>query len=82
MNEALRELFRPILDQIAKLWDRLDRTPTVRWGTVTQSTPLLVQLDGDDVAVSPQTVVSTIATGKRVLCVEQRRRVIVIAVVA
>ena len=80
MNEILEGLLRPILDLLGKIWDRLDRTPTVRWGTVTQTTPLLVQLDGDDTTLTPQTVVSTIAVGARVVCVEQYRRVIVLAV--
>ncbi len=73
-------MFRPILEQIAKLWAELSGKATFRWGTVTQTTPLLVRLDGDTATLTPQTVVKTITVGKRVACLEQHRRVIIIAV--
>ncbi|MGN7978194.1 hypothetical protein ACTJJ4_11530 [Microbacterium sp. 22195] len=82
----MKDLLKPIRDQIAKLWAAVDRKPTFRWGTVSQETPLLVQLDGDidpagdPVDVAPQSVVSSIPVGARVACIEQDRRVIVIAV--
>lgn len=74
----MTDLFRPILDQIGKLWERADKMPTVRWGTVTQSSPLLVLLDGDTTTVAPQTLVKTMPPGSRVVCVEQHRRMIVV----
>ena len=43
----MKDLLKPVLDQLAKLWAAVDRKPTFRWGTVSQATPLLVQLDGD-----------------------------------
>jgi hypothetical protein len=79
-------LLQPILDLIYKLWDYVFGLPTTKWGTVTQTTPLLVQLDGDidgngaPVTVAPQTLVKTIPVGARVFCVEQQRRVTVIGV--
>lgn len=77
----MNELLRPILNQISKLWSALDRKATFRWGTVTQTDPLMIRLDGDDVTVAPQSVVLSIPVGRRVACLEQHRRVIVIAVV-
>lgn len=78
----MTDFLRPVLDQIAKLWARLALMPVIRWGTVTQASPLRVTLDGDTDAVpfTPQTVVKGIPTGKRVVCIEQHRRLIIIAV--
>ncbi|HWU30184.1 MAG TPA: hypothetical protein VN041_13965 [Microbacterium sp.] len=82
----MKEFLKPILTQIAKLWAALDKKATYRWGTVTQTAPLLVHLDGDidaagdPVDVAPQSVLSSIPVGARVACIEQDRRVIVIAV--
>lgn len=82
----MKDLLKPFLDRLAKLRAALDRKATFHWGTVTQATPLLVHLDGDidaaggPVDVAPQSVVSSIPVGARVACIEQDRRVIVIAV--
>jgi len=81
------DLLRPLLDQIAKLWARVDQMPTIRWGTVATATPLRVVLDGDidenenPVLAPAQTAVTGVTTGTRVLCVEQHRRVIIIQAV-
>lgn len=77
----MSELLRPVLEQIMKLWIYVLGLPKFRWGTVTQSSPLRIRLDGDTVTITPQTVVKTIAVGRRVACIEQRRRVAIIAVV-
>lgn len=78
----MRDLLKPIKDQIRKLWARVDQMPIVRWGTVTVSAPLRVMLDGDPdhLPFAPQSVVKSPPVGARVVCVEQHRRVIVIAV--
>lgn len=74
-------MLRPVLDQIEKLWARVDLMPVVRWGTVTATGPLRVLLDGsaEPLPFAPQTTVQGLATDDRVVCVEQHRRVIVIA---
>jgi hypothetical protein len=76
------DILRPVLDQIGKLWGRLDMMPVVRWGTVTQASPLRVILDGDMEALpfSPQNTVPGLVVGNRVVCVEQHRRVLVVQV--
>lgn len=73
-------LLDPIMTQLGKLWQQVGRIPTIRWATVTQATPLLIQMDGDldPLLFTPQTVVSGLRVGQRVVCVEQNRRVIVI----
>lgn len=82
----MTDLLKPILDLIDKLWAHVMKLPTTKWGTVTQSSPLLVHLDGDidgdgdPVTVAPQTLVKSIPVGSRVFCVEQDHRVTVIGV--
>lgn len=78
----VEDLVRPLVDQIRKLWARVDVAPVVRWGTVTQASPLRVILDGDLEALpfSPQNTVPGLRVGNRVVCVEQHRRVIVVQV--
>lgn len=71
---------KPILDQIAKLWGKVDLIPVIRWGSVTQTTPLRVRLDGDadPLPFTPSSLISGLTVGARVVCVEQHRRVIVV----
>lgn len=73
------DILRPVLDQVAKLWGRVDMMPVVRWATVTQTGPLRIRMDGDvePMALTPMTVVAALRVGDRVLCVEQHRRVII-----
>lgn len=74
-------LLDPVLEQISKLRDRVATTPTMRWGTVTQANPMLVRLDADAAALpyTPASLVTGAAVGERVLCVEQNRRITVLA---
>lgn len=74
------DILRPVLDQIGKLWARLELMPVIRWGAITQADPLRVQLDGDldPMVLTPMTLVAGLGVGDRVLCVEQHRRVIVL----
>ena len=74
-------LMQPFTEQLSKLWARVATIPTLRWATVTNVNPLQVRLDGDldPLLIPPQTVVSGLPVGQRVICVEQNRRVIVIA---
>lgn len=74
------DILRPVLDQIAKLWTRLDLMPVIRWGTITQVDPLRVQLDGDiePLILTPMSIVGGARVGERVICVEQHRRVIIL----
>ena len=76
------EILRPVLDQIKKLWDRVDQVAVTRWGTVTSGDPLRVILDGspDALPFAPQSAVRGLSVGDRVVCVEQHRRVIVVQV--
>lgn len=80
----ITRLFAPITDQIGKIWARLDQMPVIRWGIVATVSPLRVALDGsidenDNPVLAPaQSAVADVATGMRVLCVEQHRRVIII----
>lgn len=80
----LSRLLAPVLDQIHKLWTRVDQMPIIRWGIVATVSPLRVALDGsidenDNPVLAPaQSAVSDVTTGMRVLCVEQHRRVIII----
>src|SRR5690554_6499074 len=76
------DILRPILDQLNKIWARLNLMPVIRWGTVTQASPLRVQLDGDTepLLFTPQNTVPGLKVGNRVLCVEQHRRVNVVQV--
>ena len=80
MSALMSDLLRPVLDQISKLWGRVDQMPVVRWGTVTAASPLRVVLDGntDPLPFAPQSLVRTLQVGNRVLCIEQHRRVIVV----
>lgn len=82
MSALMSDLLRPVLDQISKLWGRVDQMPVVRWGTVTAASPLRVVLDGnaDPLPFAPPSLVKGLQVGNRVLCVEQHRRVIVIEV--
>lgn len=68
-----------VLKKLAELTGRIDKMPTIRWATVTQASPLRVQLDGDlePLSVTPQAAVVGLVAGDRVVCVEQHRRVIV-----
>lgn len=81
----MTDLLRPIKDQIHGLWARVDRMPTVTWGTVATVSPLTVFLDGDlDTDLDPVTAparsaVNGLTAGDRVLCVDQHRRVIVVS---
>ena len=74
------DILRPILDQLAKIWARLNLMPVIRWGTVTQADPLRVQLDGDTepLLFTPQNPLGKLNVSQRVLCVEVHRRVIII----
>jgi len=74
------DVLRPVLDQIGKLWARVNLMPVVRWGTVTQASPLRVRLDGDadPLPFTPATTVRGLRPGNRVVCVEQHRRITVI----
>lgn len=76
----MQDLLRPIVEQLEKLWTRVDLTPVIRWGTVTQADPLRVQLDGDaePLPLTPQTTLRELRAGDRVVCVEQHRRVLVV----
>lgn len=76
----MQDLLRPVLDQIGKLWSRVDQIPVIRWGTVVQASPVRVTLDGDfdPLPLSPQNAAGELREGARVLCVEQHRRVIVV----
>ena len=58
----------------------IDTKPVTRWGVITNTDPLLVQLDGDDrpIAGSPSTIIGGLAAGERVLCLVQNRRVTVL----
>jgi hypothetical protein len=80
MAGGLMDALRPILDQISKLWARVDQMPVIRWGTVTVSSPLRVMLDGDDdhLPYTPSSTAADLVVGDRVVCVEQHRRVIVL----
>lgn len=76
-------MLRPVLDQIAKLWARVDMMPVVRRGFVTTVSPLTVTLDGDidtlgNPIATPAQFGGTVGVGDRVVCVEQHRRLIVI----
>ena len=74
----------PILAKLETIVALLRATPTVKWATVTQASPLRVHLDGDidaagnPVSVAAQTVKTSIAVGTRVFCVEQDSRITVI----
>jgi len=77
----VNDLLEPIKDQLRKLWERVALMPVIRWGTVTATDPVAVILDGDEepLPFAPQIAVSGLTVGARVVCVEQHRRVIVIA---
>ena len=74
----------PILAALRKLAGKVDATPVMLWGTVTQATPLMVTLDGAidpsgaPVAVPAQSADGPVTVGQRVYCVRQSRRVIII----
>lgn len=80
---ALPGMLRPILEQIGKLWAKVDQMSTIRYGVVATTAPLTVALDGsiDDngnpVLAPAQSLLEGLTTGTRVLCVEQHRRVII-----
>lgn len=58
----------PLLDTIARMRDRIDRMPNTRWGTVTSTSPLRVQMDADPspMSAAPDNVVGPLVTGQRV----------------
>lgn len=73
----------PEWEQFDKLWATIRGMPqAVVWGTVTQSSPLRVRLDGEaePIPFTPATVQKNIPVGARVLCVKQNLRVIILAV--
>lgn len=84
----MTSLLQPVLDQIGKLWKRVDQMPVIRWGIVATVSPLRVALDGsidenDNPVLAPaQSAVADVTTGMRVLCVEQHRRIIIIQALA
>lgn len=74
------DILRPVWDMFKKVWARLDLMPVIRWGTITQTDPLRVQLDGDldPMILTPMSIVGGASVGERVICVEQHRRVIIL----
>lgn len=74
-NQMMNEL----LSRLKTLSEKIAGKPEVRWGTVQQTEPLLVRLDGDPepLPAAVQTVVSPVVDS-RVLCLIQRRSIIVI----
>ena len=68
---------RWVIRQVKQLWEELDKKPVYLWGTVTQSSPLLVVLEGDTEPVAPLSLSSS-PVGAKVLCAQQRGRVIVV----
>lgn len=80
MSDVFGNMLRPVLDQVGKLWNRVDLMPVVRWGTVVAANPLRVTLDGDDgpLPFAPVSAIGKLVTGERIVCVEQHRRIIVV----
>lgn len=72
-------MMNELLSRLKTLSDKIAGKPEVRWGTVQQTEPLLVRLDGDPepLPAAVQTVVSPVVDS-RVLCLIQRRSIIVI----
>ncbi|MGF3055603.1 hypothetical protein [Microbacterium sp. YY-01] len=71
---------RPLVNLIAETRKLAADAPVVRWATVTQPSPLRIRMDGDadPMLITPQSLVSGLTVGARVLCVEQHRRMIVV----
>lgn len=70
----------PIVEQLSKLWDAVNRIPAIKWATVASVSPLAVQFDGEPIpaTVKPGSTVARLSVGTRVLCVELHRRVTII----
>ena len=72
-----------VIRRFKDLRSLIDTKPVFRWGVVTNTDPLLVQLDGDDrpLAGSPSMIIGGLTTGSRILCLIQNRRVTVVGAV-
>ncbi|OJU39676.1 MAG: hypothetical protein BGN97_00200 [Microbacterium sp. 69-10] len=73
----------PVVETLKKIIARMARVATIRYGTVAQLSPLLINLDGDidgDGLPIPTPAQSLVphTVGQRVICAEQNRRVLVI----
>ena len=64
----MQDLLRPIIEQLDKLWTRVDLTPVIRWGTVTQADPLRVQRGGDAERPGRWSRTPRSSTPHRVIC--------------
>jgi hypothetical protein len=82
----VEDLIRPLVERVKDLKTRVEQVPVIRWGVVSQTSPLMVALDGSiDTTGSPvsapaRSAIGGLLVGARVLCVEQHRRVIVVQV--
>ena len=73
----------PLKEQLHKLWAALEPKAEVKLGTVTQTAPLMVTVDGDldengDPVPAPAVPLVTHTVGQRVICAEQYRRLLII----
>lgn len=73
----MTDLISPIVDRLEDALSGLVGVATLRWGTVTSSTPLRVRLDADDepLLFSPVCPFVGLQVGERVHCAIQNRRV-------
>lgn len=71
-----------LLQRFAGLRARIDEAPTFRWAIVTQVSPLRIQFDAaaSAEAGTPDTLVTSLDVGDRVMCMVQHRRVTVVGV--
>jgi len=69
-----------LTDRLVDLQARFSGTPTLRWGVVATSSPLTVQLDGDDAPIvgSVSSLVARPEPGERVMVAIQNRRLTII----
>lgn len=69
-----------LLARIMQLEKKVEQTPTFRWGVVTGTNPLAVQLDASDAPLAGKvdTLVSGLVVGDRVQVLWQNRRAVVI----
>ena len=70
----------PLVAEIRRLRERITRAPRFVWATVTATSPLRIQVDGDTepLAGTPSRTVGSLSNGARVFCVIQNGRCTII----
>jgi len=76
------DAFAGLVQRMESLQARLDETPVLSWGTITQADPLRVCLDGStaELPITPDTLSGGLRAGERVMLMRTGTRLTVLTV--